>query len=303
MDAEERRTEEQNSQLFIITGLSGAGKSTVLRVFEDLRYFAVDGLPPAVAPDVARIMSRSPVRDMPGMALSMDMRQKNSVQEFRQTIKKLLGLNLRVRLIFLEADDEAVMRRYAATRRPHPLENGGGLESAIAEEKELLAPIRDMADLVINTTDFSIHDLRRNIQRLFTGDIHAARLLRINVISFGFKYGIPSDSDFMFDLRFLDNPYFVEKLKPLSGKDKAVSDYIFNNPEAQEFKRKLLDFMAFCLKLMEKEGRYRVTIAFGCTGGRHRSVAMAEEIAQALRQAGYVVSVGHRHLNRDAMQK
>lgn len=287
-------------RLYIVSGLSGAGKSTALRVFEDLNYFAVDGLPAGLAPDVAAIMERAPMRHFPGMAIGMDLRQDDFLSEFKGAMEKLRGLNLKTRLLFLEADNRALLLRYAATRRPHPLERKGlGLEAAAEAERRLLAPLREKADLVIDSTDFSIHDLRRVIQKDVAPREEGAKNTRVNVLSFGYKYGIPGDADFVFDLRFLDNPYFIDKLRPLSGKDKAVADYVLNNPLAREFKKKAMDLLSFSLRQMEDEGRYRVTAAFGCTGGRHRSVAMAEEFARLLREADYPVTLEHRNLHKD----
>ena len=171
-----------------------------------------------------------------------------------------------------------------------------GLEAALHAERERLKPLRDMADLVLDTSSFSIHDLRRAIQKQWNRETGAGRTLRVNILSFGFKYGIPHEADMVFDLRFLPNPYFVEDLRPLSGRDRPVADYVFASPQATEYAAKLLDLLLFLLPLMEAEGRYRVTVALGCTGGRHRSVAMAEYLAQAVRQAGYPVILEHRHL-------
>lgn len=290
----------QPRQLFIITGMSGAGKSTALRVFEDQQYFAVDGLPINVCPEVAAIMEREPMRHYPGMAMGLDLRQSDFLKEFNSSLERLERLNLVIKIIFLDADDKTLIRRYASTRRPHPLEiNGMGLENAIVKERELLRPLREKADIVIDSSECSIHELRRTLLRRVLHQDGSKHSLRVNVISFGFKYGIPNDSDMVFDLRFLDNPYFIDTLRPLSGKDKPVVEYIFGNRISVELRQKILDLLFFALEQMEIEGRYRLTIAFGCTGGRHRSVAMAEEIAQTLRQTGYTVIVQHRHLEED----
>ena len=281
----------------IVTGLSGAGKSTALRVFEDLRYFAVDGLPASLAPEMAGMMERPSMSHFMGIALGMDMRQSNFPDEINDALSVMAAKGIRPLLLFLEADAQELMRRYATTRRPHPLEREGmGLEAALVAERNRLRPLREMADLVIDTSRFSIHDLRRSIQKRWSGNKDRLRAIRVNVISFGFKYGVPREADMVFDLRFLPNPYFVEELRPLCSKDKTVADYVFASPSAVEFRKKLLDLLFFMLPLMEAEGRYRVTIAVGCTGGRHRSVAMAEELSQALRQADYPASLEHRHL-------
>lgn len=283
-------------QVCIVTGLSGAGKSTAVQVFEDLRYFAVDGLPASLAPEMAAMMERPSMSHFMGIALGMDMRQSNFPDEINDALSVMAAKGIRPLLLFLEADAQELMRRYATTRRPHPLEEGMGLEAALAAERNRLRPLREMADLVIDTSRFSIHDLRRSIQKRWSGNKDKLRAIRVNVISFGFKYGVPREADTVFDLRFLPNPYFVEELRPLCGKDKAVADYVFASPSAVEFRKKLLDLLFFMLPLMEAEGRYRITIAVGCTGGRHRSVAMAEELSQALRQADYPTSLEHRHL-------
>lgn len=284
-------------QVCIVTGLSGAGKSTAVQVFEDLRYFAVDGLPASLAPEMAAMMERPSMSHFMGIALGMDMRQSNFPDEINDALSVMAAKGIRPLLLFLEADAQELMRRYATTRRPHPLEREGmGLEAALAAERNRLRPLREMADLVIDTSRFSIHDLRRSIQKRWSGNKDKLRAIRVNVISFGFKYGVPREADTVFDLRFLPNPYFVEELRPLCGKDKAVTDYVFASPSAVEFRKKLLDLLFFMLPLMEAEGRYRITIAVGCTGGRHRSVAMAEELSQALRQADYPTSLEHRHL-------
>ena len=328
-------------QVCIVTGLSGAGKSTAVQVFEDLRYFAVDGLPASLAPEMAAMMERPSMSHFMGIALGMDMRQSNFPDEINDALSVMAAKGIRPLLLFLEADAQELMRRYATTRRPHPLEREGmGLEAALAAERNRLRPLREMADLVIDTSPmpvspsplsavrelslhwffflmirppprstrtvtllhdalpicFSIHDLRRSIQKRWSGNKDKLRAIRVNVISFGFKYGVPREADTVFDLRFLPNPYFVEELRPLCGKDKAVADYVFASPSAVEFRKKLLDLLFFMLPLMEAEGRYRITIAVGCTGGRHRSVAMAEELSQALRQADYPTSLEHRHL-------
>ena len=278
-------------QVCIVTGLSGAGKSTALQVFEDLRYLAVDGLPASLAPEMVGMMERPSMSHFQGIALGMDMRQNNFLDEINDALSAMAAKGIRPLLLFLEADAQELMRRYATTRRPHPLEREGmGLEAALAAERNRLRILREMADLVIDTSRFSIHDLRRSIQKRWSGNKDKLRAIRVNVISFGFKYGVPREADMVFDLRFLPNPYFVEGLRPLCGKDKVVSDYVFASSSAVEFRKKLLDLLFFMLPLMEAEGRYRVTIAVGCTGGRHRSVAMAEELSQALRQADYPAS-------------
>lgn len=281
----------------IVTGLSGAGKSTALQVFEDLRHFTVDGLPASMAPEMAGMMERPSMAHFRGMALGMDMRQNDFPEEMREALETLRARGVPTTLLFLEAETPELIRRYATTRRPHPLERSGvGLEAALSQEIRSLAPLRELADIVLDTTHLSIHDLRRTIQKRWRHEKGQMRGIRVNIISFGFKYGVPREADMVMDLRFLPNPFFVEGLRPLSGKDRPVVDYILSFGQAAEFRTRLLDLLLFMLPQMEAEGRYRVAVALGCTGGRHRSVAMAEEIHAALRQAGYPVSVEHRHL-------
>lgn len=288
---------EENAPVCIVTGLSGAGKSVALRVFEDLGYFTVDGLPASLTPEMVGMMRRPSMEHFRGIALGMDLRQNDFLRQLNAALLALAEEGVRAQVLFVEAHTSTLLRRYAATRRPHPLERGGfGLEAAIAAERERLRPLREMADFVVDTSRLSIHDLRRIIQKRWTRGPENLHPLRVNLLSFGFKYGVPAEADFVFDMRFLANPYFEESLREKSGKDKAVADYVFAAPAAVEFRNKLTDLVLYMLPLMETEGRYRVTLAVGCTGGRHRSVAMAEYLRRVLRQSGYAVAMEHRHL-------
>lgn len=288
---------EENAPVCIVTGLSGAGKSVALRVFEDLGYFTVDGLPASLTPEMVGMMRRPSMEHFRGIALGMDLRQNDFLRQLNGALLALAEEGVRAQVLFVEAQKATLLRRYAATRRPHPLERGGfGLEAAIAAERERLRPLREMADFVVDTSRLSIHDLRRIIQKRWTRGPENLHPLRVNLLSFGFKYGIPAEADYVFDMRFLANPYFEESLREKSGKDKAVADYVFAAPAAVEFRNKLTDLVLYMLPLMEAEGRYRVTLAVGCTGGRHRSVAMAEYLRRVLRQSGYGVAMEHRHL-------
>ncbi len=283
--------------LCIVTGLSGSGRSTAMKVFEDLRYFTVDGLPASMAPEMAALMARPSMGHFKGMALGLDIRQSTFLNEIDEVLATLRSRGARPQLIFLEADTPELMRRYATTRRPHPLEREGmGLEAAVLMERRRLSQLRSHADMVVNTTKFSIHELRRVIQKRFRDGQEHVRSLRIFVLSFGFKHGVPKEADYVFDLRFLPNPYFVAELRPRTGLDQEVADYVFATPKAREFLAKLQELLFFVLPLMESEGRYRLTIAFGCTGGHHRSVAVAEAVGRSLAQAGYPAVIEHRHL-------
>jgi RNase adapter protein RapZ len=279
----------------IVTGLSGAGKSTALAVFEDLHYFTVDGLPASLALDMIAMMAKPSMAHFKGIALGLDIRQENFVQEMADALDAMAVDALPMTLLFLEAEPQVIMRRYATTRRPHPLEREGmGLEAAVCTEIERLARFRQMASMVLDTSQFSIHDLRRAIQQHWSGK--EAHSLRVNIVSFGFKYGVPRDADMVVDVRFLPNPYFVPDLRPFSGKDAPVADYVFADEPARNFRQKLFELLVLTLPQMEAEGRFHITLCVGCTGGRHRSVALVESLCRKLKQYAYPVRVEHRHL-------
>lgn len=281
----------------ILTGLSGAGKSTALNVFEDLGFFCVDGLPASIVTALVTLFGQEKNSKYRGIALGMDLRQLDFMDQWLLAREELDKLGVVPKILFLEAATDVLLRRYATTRRPHPLENRvPGLEQAVAMERKILTPMRKQADLVVDTSTYSVHDLRRIIQEHWTVSRENASGFRVHLISFGFKYGVPAEADIVLDLRFLPNPYFDEKMRPFSGKDEAVAQYVFAKDFAREFFEKLQEFLLFLLPLYAKEGRYRLTIGFGCTGGRHRSVAVTEKMFNILRQKGFVVSLEHRHL-------
>ncbi|MDR2892327.1 MAG: RNase adapter RapZ [Deltaproteobacteria bacterium] len=283
--------------VILLAGLSGAGKSTFINVLEDMRFFVIDGMPMDLMPQMLDLLNPEALAHYSGLVLGLDFRQQDAARGYLGPLLKLRGLGGSIRLFFLEADLDVIMRRYATTRRPHPLEAEGlGLEQAVLAEHERLSPLRNNADMVIDTTAFSIHDLRRFIQKRLQTWFDRSRNFRVHLISFGFKYGVPAEADLLYDLRFLPNPYFVEELRPLSGKDAPIVEYVLGKAPGAEFVPKLLDFLEYLLPLYESEGRYRVTIALGCTGGRHRSVAVTEAVARALKEHNYAVSSEHRHL-------
>lgn len=284
--------------VIILTGLSGAGKSTALKVFEDLGFICVDGLPPDLIPELVALFGRQREVHHKGLTLGMDVRQSDFLGRWQSAWKQLGAQGDPPRIVFIEAKPDVLRRRYAATRRPHPLEGGEtGLEKALERERELLRTIRDKAELILDTSDYSIHDLRRTLQEKWNFLRDSRQGLKVYLFSFGFKYGLPTDADLVFDLRFLPNPYFDEKLRPLSGRDKPVADYILGRDPGREFLDKQLDYLHYVLPLYAAEGRYRLTIAIGCTGGRHRSVAVAEAVNASLAEAGFTVTLEHRHMD------
>jgi RNase adapter protein RapZ len=283
--------------VLILTGQSGAGKSTALNVFEDLRFYCVDGLPASLLPTLVDLFGTDKSSRYRGLALGIDARQSDFLVEWQQAVEFMQQRSMRPRVIFLEARTAELVRRYATTRRLHPLESQGtGLEQAIELESEILDTIRKEADIVIDTSEFSIHDLRRVLQEQWTNFGKGDYGLRVHLISFGFKYGVPREADLVFDLRFLPNPHFESELRPLSGKEPRIASYVLDNDVGRIFLERFTEFLTFLLPLYLKEGRYRLAIALGCTGGRHRSVSVTEAVLAALKKQGYEVFVEHRHL-------
>ncbi len=291
---------EQTRQypLLIVTGLSGAGKSTALNVFEDLGFFSVDGVPASLAPKLVELFKNRADVTPTGLVLGLDVRQRDYLGDWNQALEEIASQGTSPQIVFVEAKTDVLVRRYATTRRPHPMEGGQlGLEQAIETERELLQPLRAKAALVVDTTLYSIHDLRRTIQEKWSVLQESGSGLRVHIITFGFKYGPPSEADLVFDLRFLPNPYFKDSLRELTGRDQAVAEFVLGADPGRSFLTKFLDFLHFILPLYQAEGRYRLTLAVGCTGGRHRSVAVAEQVYQSLQQARFAVSLEHRHMH------
>ncbi len=284
--------------LVLIAGQSGAGKSTVLNVFEDLGYYCVDGLPAGLAGQLLTLSEEMKLNLYAGVALGLDVRQPDFALQWEQFVEQMDQAGMCPKLVFLEARDAVLIRRYATTRRPHPLEaQGMGLDQAIFHERIMLEGLRKHADLVVDTSDFSIHDLRRVFQEKWPLDQKLSEGMRIHLISFGFKYGVPLEADLVFDLRFLPNPYFDPELRPLSGLDEPIACYVLGDDPGKDFIGRFEDFLRYLLPLYAVEGRYRLTMALGCTGGRHRSVAVSQAVSAALTAAGFSVTIEHRHLN------
>jgi RNase adapter protein RapZ len=277
----------------IITGMSGAGRSQAGATLEDLGWFVIDNIPTALITKVAELVAApGSTTDRVVLVVGRDAEQ---IDELDAAVHQLRTSGSTVRTLFLDASDEVLVRRFEGTRRRHPLGQEGVTE-AIALERERLAPMRAVADVVVDTTDLNVNQLRERLIDLFTTD--RAEPLQISVMSFGFKHGLPLDVDSVFDARFLPNPHWVDELRPLTGLDGPVRDFVLGQPEAMEFVRKVDDLLGFLLPAYLKEGKSYLTVAVGCTGGRHRSVALAEELGERVRRRGYDPVVYHRDLGR-----
>ena len=280
--------------IVVVTGLSGAGRSTALRVLEDAGFFCVDNLPPGLAPALIGLVDREGKLERIG--LGIDVRTGAFLSGAEETLSELEELGHRVQVIFLDCADDVLVRRFSETRRPHALSRTGDLQGAISRERERLAGLRARADIVIDTTDFSVHDLRHRLIDYIGRDPNRPSMV-VRLLSFGFKYGVPVDADLVFDLRFLPNPHFVDALRPKTGLDPEVSAYVMNAPETQQLLGHLQPLLDFALPQYAREGKAYLTVALGCTGGRHRSVAMAEELGRQL-GGGHEVVVSHRDAQR-----
>jgi UPF0042 nucleotide-binding protein len=292
---EPQPAEEQH--VVILSGLSGGGKTAAAKLFEDLGYTVVDNLPGELLAELAELVSDDRER-FQKVAIVLDVRAGNATLAFGAMRGALEGRGIRPQVFFLEARDEVLIRRFSETRHRHPLADQRGIASSIAEERRLLDPLRSEADVVIDTSDLSLRELR---ERIFArlGDTADPDRLSIQLISFGFKYGVPLEADLVFDVRFMQNPYYVEGLRQLSGLTDAVREYVLGQPVATEFLRYLRQFLTFALPAYVGEGKTRLTIALGCTGGYHRSIALAEDLAARLRQLPDAsVTIFHRELER-----
>ena len=288
---------QREFEIVVITGLSGSGKSLATRAFEDMGYFCVDNLPVALIPVFADLCAKRP--DLRRAALVVDVREGTFLGEFPAIFDALRRTQVhRARLLFFEADDEALIRRFSETRRPHPLASGGSVEGGIKRERLMLGPLRERADLIIDSSRFNVHELRRYIQEHFAPR-SGAQPIGISVVSFGYKHGVPPESDLLFDTRFLPNPFFVDGLRGRSGLDVEVRDYLEAVSEYRDFLARIVDLVAFLIPLYIREGKSYLTVAVGCTGGRHRSVAMAEAVSRALCGKGYEVKASHRDLEKE----
>jgi UPF0042 nucleotide-binding protein len=278
----------------IITGLSGSGKGTALKALEDLGYYSVDNMPIDLIPKFAELAQAVP--HVRRAAIVVDIREGSALDRFPALYKRLRS-KIATRLLFLEADDSNLVRRFSETRRPHPLGADQSVADSIAHERERLAPIRRLADPIINTSKFNVHELRETIHAAFRGKHRDPEIL-IQVNSFGFRHGVPADSDLVFDVRFLPNPNYIPAFKALSGKNPGVARYIRSFPQTTEFIERIADLLVYLLPHYIAEGKSYLTISFGCTGGRHRSVMIAGEMRKRLAASGYRVKETHRDLRK-----
>jgi len=284
------------TQLVLITGLSGSGKSSVAKCFEDLGFYCVDNLP---LPMLRALLQdpRKYVEDHPCIAVVTDVRAPGFAEEFPRLVGEMESSDIQPTLLFLEADEQTLVRRFSETRRTHPLAGDRHLLAGIRQEKDLMAPVRGAADRVFDTSRWTIHDARSHIFQDFASTSDELLPPVVSVVSFGFKHGIPAGTDLLFDVRFLPNPHFVPNLKPQCGKDAAVRHYLESQPDYEELLEHLQKFLEFTLPRYRKENRSYVSVAIGCTGGRHRSVAVAEELARRLGDADWASRVLHRDID------
>jgi UPF0042 nucleotide-binding protein len=286
------RKPAKKPELVVITGLSGSGKGSVLRALEDLGFYSVDNLPVDLIPKFAELTYDNP--SVTSAALVVDVREGKGLKRFPEVFAGIKS-SVSAKLVFLEADDAAIVRRFSETRRPHPLGGGQSITRSIRSERAQLASIRAMADLIINTSKFTVHELREFIGERFRGESSESNIL-IYVTSFGFRKGIPPDSDLVFDVRFLPNPNYIPRFKNLTGRNPGVARYIRSFPQTVEFIKRITELLTYLLPHYIREGKSYLTIAFGCTGGQHRSVMIADQIRKNLVEADFKVKVSHRDI-------
>ncbi len=282
----------QKPELVIITGLSGSGKGSVLKALEDLGFYSVDNLPVDLIPKFAELTRDNP--SIRAAALVVDIREGEGLKRFPAVFASIRK-SVDAKLVFLEAEEQAIVRRFSETRRPHPLGVGRSVTKSVRSERALLAPIRQMADLIIDSSKFTVHELREFIGERFRGQRDQSSIV-IYVTSFGYRNGVPPDSDLVFDVRFLPNPNYIPEFKNLTGRHPSVARYIRSFPQTLEFVQRISDLLVYLLPHYIREGKSYLTIAFGCTGGQHRSVMMAEQIRKNLATAGFKSKVNHRDI-------
>jgi len=281
----------------IVTGLSGSGKSTAIRVLEDLGFYCIDNLPVVLTPKFIELCQNSE-EDIPRVALGIDLRERAFLGDYPAVVEDIRSAGHRVEILYLDAADDVLVRRFSETRRPHPLAEGANVAAGIARERQGLAGLKGLADRIIDTTAFTVHQLRDELRGILSDATGGEAAMRVLLVSFGYKYGVPTDTDIVLDVRFLPNPFFVEELRALDGTDPAVARYVLDRDETQEFLALTTALLDFSLPLYVREGKRYLTVGLGCTGGRHRSVAIAHELERRLFGHGYPVRVQHRDVSR-----
>ncbi|HOD29880.1 MAG TPA: RNase adapter RapZ [Syntrophales bacterium] len=283
-------------RVVIISGLSGSGKSTALKALEDIGFYCVDNMPVVLLPKFLEIQS-DPAKQIDQVAMVMDLREKSFLEKYPRVFNRLRQQGYRIEVIFIDANDEILLHRFSETRRVHPVSVKGSVMEGIRLEREMLFPLKEMADWVIDTSSLNVHQLKDAVQRAFLASSDKKRLI-VNVVSFGYRYGLPADADVVFDVRFLPNPHFIEELKPHDGHHPGVRDYVMGTDEAKGFIQRLFDLMDFIVPLYEREGKARINIALGCTGGHHRSVVMANQLGGYFSEKDYLVNITHRDITK-----
>ncbi len=288
-------------RIVIVTGMSGAGKSTVLKMFEDIGYYCVDNMPIALVEKFVELAVAGN-SDLKNIALGVDIRSGQAFAGFDAVLEHMSNAGVKYEILFLDCADAVLVKRYKETRRSHPLAVGDRIDKGIALEREALAFLKKKSDYIIDTSSLLTRDLRQEIERIFVQNEKYNNLF-VTILSFGFKYGIPADADLVFDVRFLPNPYYVEELKPLTGNDKPIQDYVMGCPQAVEFMDKLEDMINFLIPNYILEGKNSLVIAIGCTGGKHRSVTLANELYRRLSDKDYGIKIEHRDIMLDSLRK
>lgn len=290
-------------RLVIVTGLSGAGKSTALKMLEDARYFCVDNLPIPLVSKFVSLMAGMQGEDVQNAAIGIDARSGRSLEELEYVLDQLNEAGYEFEILFLDADDRVLVKRYKESRRSHPLAMYGRVDEGIRQEREKMRFLKERADYIIDTTRLLTRELKKEVNRIFVDNGKFGNMV-ISVLSFGFKYGIPDDADLVFDVRFLPNPYYIDELRPHTGMDDDVYEYVMDSPAAGEFADKLTDMIRFLIPNYVREGKTSLVIAIGCTGGRHRSVTLARVLYGRLQEtAEYGIRLEHRDIGKDALLK
>jgi len=285
-------------EFVVISGISGAGKSQAADILEDLGFYCVDNMPAALIPRFAELCLAG-CGQYERVALVTDVRSRDGFEALFAALDEMAALGRPYKILFMDATVETLVRRFKETRRRHPLDPGGrGMEEAIRQEKQILLPVRDRADFIVDTSILTLGQLQRKLYHLFAADEGQEKPIHVNVVAFGFKYGLPMDSDLVFDVRYLPNPYYIEHLRPQTGLDEPVSDFVFSHQQAGEFMTHLERMLAFLLPLYIEEGKRSLTISIGCTGGRHRSVALAKALSEVVAEQGYAVEMICRDIEK-----